>query len=162
MIQMHKNNEQKRIHSMTTAASSCVNMATTIIKKLNCFQPVMLLAARLLIARVFFASGMLKISDWASTVELFTNEHPVPFFPPEIAAFLGVTFELACPILLTLGLASRVATLPLLAMTAVINFTYQDAFEHYFWAAALGTILCYGPGKMSLDAIFARKYIKGI
>ena len=124
----------------------------------NFLSPAMMLVIRLWIAHIFWASGILKISDWGNTLWLFTNEHPVPFMPPLIAAIVGTTFEISCPVLLTLGLASRLATLPLLAMTAVINFTYDNNSEHYYWAMLLGIILCYGPGKLSLDYWIGRKY----
>lgn len=138
------------LQNLTIQATSLLNRA----------QPVMMLAARLLMARVFFISGMLKISDWNNTIDLFTNEFPVPLLPPLVAALCGTFFELVCPVLLTLGLGARFATLPLLAMTAVINFTYQDAIEHYYWATILGLILAYGAGPLSLDAVLARKYTK--
>jgi hypothetical protein len=100
---------------------------------------------------------MIKISDWSNTIYLFTNEHPVPGLPPQIAAIFGTTFELSCPILLTLGLATRLATLPLLVMTAVINFTYDNATEHYYWAMLLGILLVNGAGRLSLDFVIACK-----
>ncbi len=140
---------------------ACAKLVNTVTGKLNSLQPLMMLAARLLMARVFFVSGMLKISDWPNTIDLFTHEFPVPFLPPEFAALSGTFFELTCPVLLTLGLGARFATLPLLAMTAVINFTYQDAIEHYYWATLLGLILCYGAGPLSLDAVLRRKCNKG-
>jgi len=121
----------------------------------------MILIVRLWIAHVFWASGILKLEDFSTAVLLFTNEHPVPGLPPVVAAVLGTTFEISCPILLTLGLATRLATLPLLFMTAVINFTYLDATEHYYWAMLLGMILFYGPGKISLDHYISKKLSNG-
>lgn len=118
----------------------------------------MLLVVRLWMAHVFFVSGLLKASDWDNTLYLFTNEFPVPFMPPFLAAVMGTTFELLCPVALTLGLAARLATLPLLVMTAVINFTYSEALEHYYWAMLLGVILFNGPGKLSLDYYLSRKF----
>ena len=123
--------------------------------------PALLLAVRLWIAHVFWASGILKFNDFSTAVLLFTDEHPVPGLPPYVAAVLGTTFELGCPILLTLGLAARVATVPLLVMTAVINFTYLDSPEHYIWALFLGTILTQGAGKFSLDHIIVKRLAKG-
>ena len=118
----------------------------------------MMLVIRLWMAHVFWVSGILKISDWSNTIYLFTSEHPVPGMSPLVAAIFGTTFELTCPILLTLGLASRLATLPLLVMTAVINFTYDDALEHYYWAILLATILFNGPGKLSVDHWIKRQF----
>lgn len=120
--------------------------------------PAMMLAVRLWMAQVFWVSGILKISDWDNTLTLFTYEFPVPFLPPLVAAIFGTTFELVCPILLTLGLATRLATLPLIVMTAVINFTYQEALMHYYWAMLLGIILFYGPGKLSADYYIGKKF----
>ena len=119
---------------------------------------VLLLAMRLWIANIFWKSGILKLNDWDSTLMLFTDEHPVPYLSPQFAAFSGTTFELLCPILLTLGLGSRLATLPLLAMTAVIQFTYMQHEQHYYWAFLLGAILCFGPGKISADHFIKRRF----
>ena len=107
----------------------------------------MMLVIRLWMARVFWVSGILKISDWGNTIYLFTNEFPVPHMPPLLAAIFGTTFELSCPVLLTVGLATRLATLPLLAMTAVINFTYDNNVDHYYWAMLLGMILFFRAGQ---------------
>jgi len=124
---------------------------------LNGLSPVMLLIIRLWMAHVFWVSGLVKISDWSNTIYLFTNEFPVPGLPPLVAAIFGTTFELCCPVLLTLGLASRLACLPLLAMTAVINFTYDSNIEHAYWAMLLGVILFCGPGKLSVDHFLTKK-----
>ncbi|MBV8939611.1 MAG: DoxX family protein [Alphaproteobacteria bacterium] len=134
-----------------------IRFYTLFLHWLDAASPAMMLLVRLYIAHVFWASGILKISDWSTTLLLFTDEHPVPGLPPAVAAVLGTTFELCCPVLLTLGLAARLATLPLLVMTAVINFTYQQAPEHYHWALLLGMILFFGPGRLSLDHLIARR-----
>lgn len=79
---------------------------------------------------------------------------------PHMAALLATTFELACPVLLVLGLASRLATLPLLGMTAVIQlFVYPESWpDHLIWAAVLLSILARGPGALSLDHLIARRF----
>lgn len=123
----------------------------------NVLAPAMQFGIRLWMARVFFASGILKISDWQTTLTLFTYEHPVPFMTPVLAAVLGTSFELLCPFALVFGLFARLATLPLLAMTAVIQFTYLDHIQHYYWAMLLGMILFTGPGEWSLDYFISRK-----
>jgi len=122
--------------------------------------PIMMLIVRLWIARVFWASGLVSISDWGNTIYLFTHEFSVPVLSPWLAAVSSTTFELACPVLLTIGLAARLATLPLLAMTAVINFTYDNNIEHAYWAMLLGMILFYGPGKLSVDYWINKRYAK--
>lgn len=119
--------------------------------------PLLQLAMRLWIARVFFNSGLTKIQDWDTTVLLFESEYQVPLLPPEIAALLGTTFELAMPVLLVMGLMSRLAALPLLGMSLVIQFalgavnpTY-DSVEHFYWMFLLLAIVVHGPGRLSLD-----------
>jgi len=119
-----------------------------------------LLAMRLWVAKIFWTSGALKFNDWETTLFLFTDEHPVPFLPPEIAAYSGTFFELACALALAIGLASRIACLPLLAMTAVIQFTYMHNQEHLYWALLLASILSIGPGRISLDYFIKRHFIK--
>ena len=84
----------------------------------------------------------------------------MPIIPPEIAAFLATTFELTCPVLLVLGLASILPALPLLVMTAVIQFTYLDLIDHLYWAILFEIIILHGPGRFSLDH-YIRKGFKG-
>ncbi|HAT1959220.1 TPA: DoxX family protein [Legionella pneumophila] len=120
--------------------------------------PVLVLFMRLWMAKIFWYSGMTKISNWQSTVFLFREEYKVPFVPPEITACLATSFELACPVLLIFGFATRLATLPLLAMTAVIQFTYLDLIDHRYWAMLLALILFYGPGSLSLDHLIFKKF----
>ena len=113
---------------------------------------------RLGVASVFLKAGMVKVSSWESTVALFRDEYRVPVVPPEIAATMAATFELGCSTLLILGLASRLATLPLLGMIATIQlFVYPDAWsEHLVWGSILLFLLTRGPGTISLDQVVAR------
>ena len=119
--------------------------------------PAVLLIIRLWIARVFFLSGLVKIEDMETTVALFADEYQVPVLPPVFAAYSATLFELLCPILLVLGLATRAAVLPLLAMTAVIQFTYDQNIQHYYWAMLLAMLLTHGAGAWSADAVLSRK-----
>jgi putative oxidoreductase len=113
---------------------------------------------RLSIAAVFWHSGMTKIASWDTTIALFRDEYSVPLLPPELAASLAATVELTCPVLLVLGLATRLATLPMLGMTLVIEvFVYPEQWiEHLMWAAILLFILTRGPGPLSLDRVASR------
>ena len=114
---------------------------------------VLQLMARLSIGAVFFNSGLTKIASWQTTVVLFRDEYRVPVLPPELAASLAAATELTCPVLLVLGLATRLATLPMLGMTFVIEaFVYpEDWIEHLSWATLLLFILTRGPGAIALD-----------
>lgn len=111
---------------------------------------------RLWMAEIFWSSGLTKIASWQTRVALFRDEYQVPILPPEIAAALATTAELACPVLLVLGLGARLATLPLIVMTLVIQFTYLDRAEHFYWLMVLGLIALRGPGLLSVDALIRR------
>lgn len=117
-----------------------------------------LLAGRVAVASVFLKSGLLKVQSWEVAVQLFRDEYRVPVLPPEIAAQLATAFEIGCSLLLIAGLASRLATLPLLGMVAVIQtFVYPQAWtDHLMWATLLVLILTRGPGAISLDAVLGR------
>ena len=114
---------------------------------------------RLAIAGVFFRAGLTKLASWETTVQLFRDEYKVPVFSPEIAAALATTFELGCPLLLVAGLATRLATLPLLGMIAVIQlFVYPSGWpEHLTWASILLFLLTRGPGPLSIDGVLGRR-----
>lgn len=116
------------------------------------------LMARISVGAVFWNSGLTKIASWQTTIVLFRDEYRVPLLPPETAAMLAATTELTMPILLVLGLGARLATLPMLGMTFVIEaFVYpEDWIEHLTWATLLLTILTRGPGPLALDALVAR------
>ncbi|MBX7146654.1 MAG: DoxX family protein [Alphaproteobacteria bacterium] len=131
--------------------SCCTNIYGLYVKITKYLQPFMLLLVRLWIARIFFLSGLTKIQNFDSTLILFTEEYKVPILSPYLSAVSATTFELLCPVLLIIGFASRLTVLPLLAMTAVIQFTYDQNIQHYYWAMLLGIILVFGAGKFSID-----------
>jgi putative oxidoreductase len=116
------------------------------------------LAMRISVGAVFFRSGLLKYNSWEFTVRLFRDEYQVPWLDPEVAARIATSAELSVPLFLFLGLATRVATLPLLGMIAVIQiFVYPNAWtDHLLWASVLVFLLTRGPGAISLDYFVAK------
>src|SRR2546422_699609 len=50
---------------------------------------------RLAVATVFWNSAMTKLANWNTAVELFIEEYKVPVLPPEIAAYMAASNELA-------------------------------------------------------------------
>jgi len=108
---------------------------------------------RLAVAGVFLRAGLTKIASWEPTVALFRDEYRVPVLPPELAATMSATFELGCSVLILVGLATRIATLPLLGMLATIQlFVYP---EHLVWGSILLFLLTRGAGSISLDHVIA-------
>lgn len=117
----------------------------------------LVLIARLSIAAIFFMSGRTKVTGFLtitpSTYDLFRTEYSLPFISPELAAHLSTYSEHLFPVLLVLGLFSRLSALALLGMTVVIEvFIYPDAWPtHLSWAGLLLLIVARGAGALSLD-----------
>jgi len=121
----------------------------------------LLFAFRWYVAWQFLKSGWLKVSDWDSTLYLFQEEYHVPLLPPELAAVAGTTGELLFPVLLIIGLLTRVAALGLSAVNvmAVVSYAHvllSEGFEaalgqHYLWGTLLAVLVVFGPGRWSLD-----------
>ena len=119
------------------------------------------LAARLFVAAVFFRSGLTKIANWDSTLSLFENEYAVPLLPANVAALLGTGVELVFPILLVLGLGTRLAAFVLFAFNVVAVVSYPDLGatglkDHQLWGVLLLVTLLHGPGAFSLDRAIGR------
>ncbi|MBT2321113.1 DoxX family protein [Variovorax paradoxus] len=117
------------------------------------------LAARIGIAAIFFLSGRTKVEGFLmltdSAYELFRTEYKLPLVPPEIAAHLAAYAEHLFPVLLVLGLFTRLSALALLGMTLVIQvFVYPDAWPtHLSWAALLLYLVGRGGGALSFDRL---------
>jgi putative oxidoreductase len=129
--------------------------------RLECFPlSIIQLAMRIGIGAVFFNSGLLKFNSWEFALKLFEDEYKVPLIDPTWAARLATFNELMFPVLLFVGLATRLATLPLLGMIAVIQtFVYPQAWtEHLLWASVLMFLLARGPGRLSLDYLIERRF----
>jgi putative oxidoreductase len=117
----------------------------------------LLLVQRFGIAAVFFLSGRTKVDGLLtvndSAFELFRFEYALPLIPPEAAAYAATYSEHLFPILLVLGLFTRLSAAALLTMTLVIQlFVYPDAWPtHLSWAGLLLPLIAFGGGKLSLD-----------
>jgi len=118
---------------------------------------------RLGVAGIFFRSGQTKVDGFTltdSTIFLFEEEYKVPLLPPEAAAYTATIGEHVFPVLLVIGLASRLSAGALLGMTLVIQlFVYPNLWaDHSLWAGALLLIIARGPGPLALDHLIARKF----
>lgn len=131
------------------------------------FQSAFLLVLRLYVSWQFLKSGWLKLQDWESARFLFEEEYKVPLVSPGVAAALGTAGEIVFPALLIAGLLSRYAALGLSAVNVVAVVAYahvlaSEGFEaalgqHYLWGLMLLTLLLFGPGRLSLDALLERR-----
>lgn len=140
---------------------------------------------RIVVARPFFISGQTKVegptigreafgvdlsitlptSLRESAVDLFADEYKLPFISPEHAAYLTAGLEFLLPVLLVLGLLTRLSALGLLAITMVIQlFVYPDAWwsAHAYWVGLLLVLIARGAGGISFDSlVFCRVFLPG-
>ena len=120
---------------------------------------VLALVNRVAIAAIFFLSGRTKVEGWLtlkdSTYQLFREEYRLPLVPVEVAAHAAAWAEHLFPLLLVLGLFTRLSALALLGMTLVIQvFVYPDAWPtHLSWAGLLLYLVSRGGGALSLDRL---------
>ena len=129
-----------------------------LVRGLEGLQPLAQLAARLYVGRVFFLSGLTKITDWDTTLTLFNDDYQVPLLPPPWAAVMGTGGELVLPVLLVLGLGGRFAALGLSvvnlpAVASLANMAPQALQLHIFWGSLLVALALWGPGAWSLERL---------
>jgi putative oxidoreductase len=145
-------------HSALTRAANRASNAIEALDRVPLSLPQLL--ARLALAGVFFRSGMTKIANWDLTIQLFQDEYRVPILPPDLAALMATSVELAVPVFLTVGFLTRLACLPILGMTAVIQiFVYPASWpDHLTWTALSIFLLIRGAGAVSLDHFIFRSW----
>ncbi len=127
--------------------------------------PCTILFIRLAVGLIFFTQGILKYMDPKMGVERFTKiGFPHPYFT---AHFVG-TFEIACGLLVLIGLWTRAASVPLLIViaTAIATTKILELFRpsQGFWymvsdvradfamLCSLLFLISAGGGAWSLDA----------
>jgi putative oxidoreductase len=136
---------------------------------------------RIVAAHPFFVSGQTKIEGPTvggkilgldlsfqiptairdATFALFADEYKVPLISPTVAAYVASGIEFVLPLLLLLGLLTRLSAFILLMMTLVIQiFVFPDAWwtVHAYWTAILIVLIARGPGAISLDHLLFRRW----
>lgn len=122
--------------------------------------PLWFFAIRYWLADVYFRSGLVSISDWENNLNLFRFEFKVPVISPELAAYLSTAVELICPVLLVLGLGTRLAALAIFFTALSIELTYAHYFEHIVWLFASFLLVLRGADKISVDYVLSRRLFK--
>ena len=144
-----------------------VSFAKPAIRGLEYLRPIIDLGIRLWVANVFWKSGLTKFQTFDSTIMLFQYEYQVPLLSPTVAAYLATFTELFFPVLLVLGLGGRFAAAVLFVFNfiAVISYPELNATgieQHQIWGLMLLMTLLHGPGKISVDHYFRRKWMNAI
>ncbi|SDL62051.1 DoxX family protein [Maricaulis salignorans] len=106
------------------------------------------------VQRAYLRLPEFPLSLKASTLALFETEYALPLLPIEVAAWMATLAEFSLPILLVLGVMTRLSALALLGMTVVIQiFVYPDAWwsTHALWVVMTAFVAGSGPGRLSVD-----------
>ena len=124
---------------------------------------------RIALALPFFRSGLTRWDGFLSispaTLFLFENQFKLHIFggaynfpAPDTVALIVAIAEIALPVLLVLGIATRFAALALLVMTGVIQLVFPDGWAnfHLYWASLAVGLMALGPGPLSLDRLIIR------
>jgi len=128
-------------------------------------QSAALLFARLIVAYGFYEPAMMKWSDINSVAEWF-GSMGMPF--PTLNAYMAASTEVAGVVLLTLGLFTRLISIPLIIVMVVAILTVHlsngfsagaNGFEiPLYYMIFLMIFISHGAGKFSLDrAIFGER-----
>src|SRR5258708_4930831 len=134
-------------------------------------QPALLLFLRLYFGYGFFKAGSGKLENIETTAEYFAGLH-IPF--PTVDAYMAGATEGFCGLLLLVGAASRVVTIPLI-FTLLVAYSTQhiEEFRPLWTLKADGTynpatffkaapfpylltallVLLFGPGTFSIDGL---------
>lgn len=129
------------------------------------FEAIALFMARLALAAQFWRSARTKVEDgsWLTmrdlTVDLFRDEYGMPF--PEITGLIATYAEHILPVLLVLGLFTRLGAAGLFVMTLVIQlFVYPEAWwsPHIMWFGLALIIMARGGGMFSIDRLMGHKF----
>ncbi len=113
------------------------------------------LILRLLVAQAIFRSGLVKLGDWDTALNLARFEYPVSWMAPETAALVGLVIEIAGPVLLLLGLFTRGAAFSILLLLAVSQVEYVAIDLNLWLIAILGWYVLRGAGAFSFDRALA-------
>jgi len=131
-------------------------------------RPLFLLIIRLYWGWQFFLTGKGKLTHLDHTTDYFASLN-IPM--PKVNAILCGSTECVFGLLLLAGLGGRVVTLPLIGLLTVAYITSEQAALHAFFSNpdkfltadpflflfAAVIIFIFGPGKLSLDALFAKQ-----
>jgi putative oxidoreductase len=150
-----------------TPLLSLVRVQISIARGLDLLRPLLLAGTRIFVSWQFLKAGWLKLTNWDVTLELFRSEYQVPVLSPGVAAVFGTFGELFFPVLLILGLFTRLGALGLFAVNlmAVVSYWHvlgSDGYEaalaqHVLWGYMLAVIALVGAGGISLDRLLEKR-----
>jgi putative oxidoreductase len=131
------------------------------------------LLLRLALAVPFYRSGLTKFDGFLSVSPgaefLFEEQFKLHIFgrvydfpAPDTLALIDGVAEIVLPILLVVGLATRLSALGLLIMTGVIQLVVPEGWANFHlpWAALAVALIALGPGPLSLDHLLSTLFAR--
>jgi len=122
---------------------------------------------RMVLAYGFYGPATMKLKNFNGIVEWFTS---MGMQLPKLNAFLATGTETVGFVLIFLGLATRIISIPLMVVMVVAITTVHlgNGFEAgnngseipIYYILMLFSLLITGPGKISLDALISKFYNK--
>jgi putative oxidoreductase len=120
--------------------------------------------ARIALALPFLRSGLTRWDGFLTlspaTTFLFEEQFQLHVlgaayglpWPSALGYVVGLA-EIVLPVLLIVGLATRLSALGLLLMTGVIQLVFPEGWVnfHLYWAALALSVMALGPGRLGLD-----------
>lgn len=132
-----------------------------IIEKVKDLPPLLI---RLVLVYGFYSTASMKWQNISGVAEWF-GSIGIPL--PTLNAYLAASTEAAGVILLTIGLATRLISIPLIItmIVAIVTVHLNNGFESgnngfeipLYYLIMLLTLLIWGPGRISLDKFFWKK-----
>ncbi len=136
-------------------------------RKLEGFKDLSLLFLRLILAYGFYTPAMMKWANISGIGEWFASMG-IPF--PTLNAYLAATTEIGAVILLPLGLATRIISIPLIItmVVAIITVHMSNGFEAgnngfeipLYYILMLFVLVVNGGGNYSIDNLISRRINK--
>lgn len=144
-----------------------MNIYKNIINFLEKLKDLPPLLFRIVLAYGFYEPATMKLKNFSGIVEWFTSMG-MPL--PKLNAFLATGTETVGFVLLFLGLATRIISIPLMVVmvVAIVTVHLGNGFEAgdngfeipIYYLLMLFSLLITGPGKFSLDALITKLYNK--
>ncbi|MCK9210924.1 MAG: DoxX family protein [Ignavibacteriaceae bacterium] len=141
-----------------------IQLYNRITEKLENLNDILLFAIRIVLAYGFYITASMKWQNISGVAEWF-GELGIPF--PTINAYLAATTEAVGVVLLILGLATRIISIPLIVtmIVAIVTVHWQNGFEAgnngfeipLYYLLFLFILLIKSSGKYSLDYLLKKK-----
>ena len=144
-----------------------INLYNSVRNGLIKVQDIPLLFLRLILAYGFWEPATMKWADINSIADWFES---MGIFAPKLNAYLAASTEMAGVFLLALGLGTRIICFPLIItmIVAIKTVHWENGFPAgdngyeipLYFMIMLITLMCFGPGKLSIDCFIRKKLDK--